>query len=162
MSVVSTLAIGIQLVIILYLSEWTLRNAGYVERDDQRNRYVRFFSRLTASFILSSLLTFILAMGESDLIFSVLYYLPAFLFFILAVHRIPCAGGVPMNLFRWSLRLIDASVMSFVYLVAGYVLTAVTSIYGVFAELEMLVTGDGLPWSASFALFPFAVLGYQL
>lgn len=33
LSVVSTLAIGLQLVIILYLSEWTLRNAGYVEKD---------------------------------------------------------------------------------------------------------------------------------
>jgi len=85
LSVVSTLAIGIQLLIILYLSEWTLRNAGYLERDGQRNRYVKFLLRLTASFFLSGLLAFPLVMGESDLVFSVFYYLPVLLFSILIV-----------------------------------------------------------------------------
>lgn len=67
-----------------------------------------------------------------------------------------------MNLFRCNLRFIDTSVMTFVHLVAGYVLTAITSMYGVSAELETLATDSKLPPLASFVFFSFAVLGYQL
>lgn len=49
---------------------------------------------------------------------------------------------------------------AFRYLIIGYFLTAVTSIYGVFAELGTLATGDNSSLFASFFLFSFAILGF--